>query len=210
NAGGVIDDHAGSFDLGGHLRDLKLNSLEFANGLAKLLAFVGVLDGVFPGATSDAQHLRANADAAFVQRFDGDLISLAYFAEQVGLGHFAIFQDQLAGGGSANAQLVFFLTDAEAGKVFLHDKGSDAFVSGGRIDRGKKNENPRFLAVGDPKFAAVQNVIAALQFGARLQGEGIRAGGGLAQSIGADRIGRDARKIFFLVLFIGPAQQRVG
>ena len=165
---------------------------------------------MFPGAPSHAQHLRADADAAFVQRFDGDLISLAHFAEQVGLGHFAIFQDQLAGGGSANAQLVFFLTDAEAGKVFLDDKGSDAFVSGGRIDRGHENENPRFLAVGDPKFAAVQNVSAALQFSARLQGKGIRAGGGLAESVGADRIGGDARKILLLLLFIRPAQQRVG
>ena len=90
-----------------------------------------------------AKHLRANADAAFVQRLNRDLVALANFAQHVLLGHAAVFQDQLAGAGSANAQLVFFFADGEAGKVLLDDECGDAFVSSRGVDRGQQNKDAR-------------------------------------------------------------------
>ena len=36
-----------------------------------------------PRAFGEAQHLRADADAAFIERFDGDLVALAALAKQV-------------------------------------------------------------------------------------------------------------------------------
>jgi len=48
---------------------------------------------VVPGAYGETQHLRADADAAFVQRFDGDLVALAALAEQVFLGNETAVED---------------------------------------------------------------------------------------------------------------------
>src|ERR1019366_2495922 len=116
--------------IGGHLRDLELDTLELADGATELLALLRVLDGEFPCATRQSEHLRADTDAAFIQRLDGDLVALADFAQHVVLGHAAIFHNQLAGAGSPDAEFVFLLADGESGKILLDDESSDAFVSG--------------------------------------------------------------------------------
>ena len=70
-------------------------------------------------AARQADHLRANGDAALVQRLDGDLVAFAHLAQHVFLRHAAVVQDQFAGGGSAETQLVFLLADLEAGEIAL-------------------------------------------------------------------------------------------
>ncbi len=47
------------------------------------------------------------------------------------------------------------------------------------------------------------------EVGARLEGEGVRAGAGLAERIGADSVGREAREPAGLLRVCGPATQRV-
>ena len=66
-------------------------------------------------ALGQAEHLRADADAAFVQRLDRDLVALADFAEHLRLRHDAVFEDQFAGAAGADAELVFLLADGESG-----------------------------------------------------------------------------------------------
>ena len=119
---------------------------------------------VLPRAARDAQHLRADADAAFVQSFNGNLVTLADFSEHVLLGNFAIFQNQFASGRGADAQLVFFLADRESGKILFDDESGDALVPSRRITRGEEHEDSSFLGIGDPQLAAVENVIAAFEF----------------------------------------------
>src|SRR5581483_9510741 len=142
---------------GGHLRQLELNALIFGNRLAELLAFLCVLGGVFPSAACQAAHLCANSDAALVQRFDGDLVALPSFAQQVVAGNTTILEDELAGAGGTNAQLVFFLADRETGEVLLHQKRGDATISGTRIYGGEENEETGFLGIGDPQLAAIEH-----------------------------------------------------
>ena len=98
HAGGVVDHEPGGFDLGGHLRNLELDALEIGERLAELFALLRVFGGELPGAARDADHLRADADAAFVQSFDRDLVAFAGLAEHVFFGHAAIFENQFAGG----------------------------------------------------------------------------------------------------------------
>ena len=95
------------------MRQFELDALKLGDRLAELLALLGVGDGVVERAAGQADHLRADPDAAFVQRLDGDLVALADLAEHVCLRHAAVVQDQLAGGRGAEAQLVLFLADLE-------------------------------------------------------------------------------------------------
>ena len=134
-----------------------------AIALPNCLRSLRVLAGVFPGAAGQADHLRADADAAFVQRLDRDLVALAGFAEHVLFGNTAIFENQFAGGRSADAELVFLLADGESGEVFLDEERRDALVARRGIDRGEENEEAGLLAVGDPQLAAVEDVVAALE-----------------------------------------------
>src|SRR6266852_1770511 len=93
----VVDHKPCRFDLGCHLRDLELNGLEIRDCLAELLALLCVLRGKFPRAAGEANHLGANADAAFVQGFDGDLVTLARLAKYVVFRDAAVFEYQFAG-----------------------------------------------------------------------------------------------------------------
>ena len=147
---------------------------------------------VFPRAPRQAQHLRADANAPFVQRLDGNLVALAHFAQHVFLRHLAVFQDQFACARCPNAQLVFLLAHRETGKVFFDHECRDALVSRRRIDVREEDEHAGFLGVGDPQLAAVQDVVIALQFGPRLQRKRVRAGTGLAERIRAHRVGGHA------------------
>src|SRR5438874_5417688 len=123
---------------------------------------------------SDAGHLSADSDPAFVQGLNRNLVAFAGFAQDVRFGHTAIFQNQFARGRRTNSQLVFFLTDRESGKVFFDNESRYPPVSRCGIDGGKENEDAGFLRVCDPQFATVKDVVAALELGARLQREGIR------------------------------------
>src|SRR5207248_665901 len=112
-------------DLGGHLRDLKLDALEICDRLAKLFTLRGVLAGVFPGAAGHSRHLRSDTNAALVQGLDRDLVAFSDFAQYVLLGYAAVFEDQFAGGRGADSHLVFFLADGKSGKVLLNDERGD-------------------------------------------------------------------------------------
>ena len=113
-------------------------------------------------ALREPDHLRADADAAFVERFDGDLVALADLAEHVALRHAAVFEDQLAGAAGADAELVFLLADREAGQAALDEERGDAAVAGLGIDGREHDEEVGFVAVGDPELAAVEHEVVAV------------------------------------------------
>ena len=80
-----------------HAGELELDALEVRDRLAELLPFLCVPYGMFERAGRQAEHLRADADASFVECLDRDLVTLAGFAEHVFLRHFAVFEDQFHG-----------------------------------------------------------------------------------------------------------------
>src|SRR4029077_11845504 len=100
---------------------------------ADLLRLVSCSTGVSASTVSQADHLSANGDAAFIQGLDRDLVSLAYLAQHIRLGDSAVVEDQLASGRGAEAELVFLLADLKTGEVPLDQKCSDTAVPGGRI-----------------------------------------------------------------------------
>ena len=143
-------------------------------------------------ALRQAEHLRADADAALVERLDRDLVALADLAEHVGRGHDAVVEEQLAGAAGADAELVFLLADGEAGRAALDEERRDAVVAGVGIDGGEDDEEVGLVGVGDPQLAADERVGVAVVDGARLQREGVAARAGLRQAVGADGARRPA------------------
>ncbi len=140
-----------------------MDGLELCDGFTELAALLGVFGGVAPGSGGEAEELGGDADAAFVEGLDGDLVAFADFAEDVGGGNAAVVEEELAGGGGADAELVFFLADGEAWRVALDEEGRDALVAGRGVDGGEDDEEAGFGGVGDPELAAVEDVVVAVE-----------------------------------------------
>src|SRR3954469_305110 len=186
HAGAVINHEAGGLEFSGHLGDLELYALKFGDGLAELLALDRVFAGEFPCAAGKADHLGADADAALVQGFNGDLVALAWLTENVLFGHAAVFENQFASRRGADAELIFLLADRESGAIVFDEERGDSLVSGAGVERGEQDEEPGFFAVGDPELAAVEYVFGAFEGGPGLHGESVGTGSGFAEGIGAD------------------------
>ena len=77
------------------------------------------------------------------------------------------------------------------------------------IHGGEQDEQARFLGVGDPQLAPVEDVVAALELGFRGQRESVGAAAGFAQRVRAHRFRRQFRQVALFLLFVAPAQQGV-
>ena len=82
-------------DLGGHVRQLPLYGLKFADAFSKLLALFGILQRRFIGPLRHTQPQRCNRDASAIQDTHGIDEAITFFAQQGIGGHPAIFKNQL-------------------------------------------------------------------------------------------------------------------
>src|SRR5581483_7203608 len=98
----LVDEEPRGGELGRHLGDLELDRLELGDLLPELLALLYVIDGGVECSLRDADHLRADADAALVERLDRDLVALADLAEDVRLRERAVLEEELELRGGAD------------------------------------------------------------------------------------------------------------
>ena len=183
-----------------HVGDLFAHQAEVGDHFAESLALLGVADGVFQRNARAAHAHGAQLEAADVQNVEGDDVALADFAEQVFHRHLAIVQNQRAGGRAANAHLVLFGADGESGKVPLDQKCGELFA----VDLGEDGEQVGEAGVGDPHLFAVEDVVLAVgrKLGAGAAIQGVGAGRGFREGIGADDLaGGQPRQILLLLLF---------
>ena len=97
-ARGVIHKEPGGFNFDCHAGQVELDGLKFGDGLAELLPLFCILDGVIERTLGESHQLGTDADAPFVQGFDGDFIAFAEFTEKIFFGNTALVHDQFAGG----------------------------------------------------------------------------------------------------------------
>src|SRR4029079_16703450 len=109
--------------------ELMLDGLELRNRLAELLPFLRIRDRVEQRPLREAEHLRADANPSFVERFDGRLVPLADVAEHVRLRHAAVLENQLARAAGANPELVLLLADRESRETAFDDERGDAAIA---------------------------------------------------------------------------------
>ncbi len=130
-------------------------------------------------------------------------ISPSRFSER----HLAVVEDDGTSRRPANAQLVFFAPDGEAGKSLFHQECRKFFA----VDLGKNGEQVREAGIGDPHLFAVKDVVVAvggkLSAGAAVQGIG--AGRRFRQGVCANNFaGGQARQIFLFLLLGAEINQR--
>src|SRR6185436_15654216 len=101
-----------------------------------------------------------DADTALVERFDGNLVSLADLAEHARARHSAIVEEQFAGAARANAELVFLPADGESWRPSFDDEGGDPAIPGIGIHARKHDEQVRFVGVRDPHLPPAQDPLA--------------------------------------------------
>jgi hypothetical protein len=157
--GGVVEEGAGGFDFGVHIRKHELDGLEFGDGLAEGSAGTGEFDGCVEGSLGEADGLRGDADAPAVESGEGDFEALAFFTEAIGGGDFAIVENDFDGGGAALAHFVFVAADLEAGEGGFDEEGGDSLPAEFRLGFGEDNVEAGVGAVGDPGFGAGEEIV---------------------------------------------------
>ena len=157
-----------------------------ADGLAELLTLTGVVKSLLESALCNAQCLCGDADAAAVEGSHGDLEALALLAQQVLLGHLHIVEDQLSGGGGANAHLVIVIAELETLPALLHDERGDAAGADVGSGDGEHHVGVGLGCVGDEDLAAVEEIVIALIYSGGLRAACIGACVGLGEAESAD------------------------
>src|SRR4029450_9661308 len=98
-------------------------------------------------ALGQSDHLRANPNSPFVERLDGDLVSLTDLAKHVLFLYHAVFHYQLACRAGADTELVLFLAHGKAGEIFLNQEGGNSAIALVGSHVGKNDEQARFVAI---------------------------------------------------------------
>ena len=181
HADGAIDHRLAGVEPGRHLRQLLADQAEVGDALAEGLALLGVGDGMLQRSARAADAACAQLEAADVQNVEGDDVSFADLAEHVLHRHLAVVQDERRGGRAADAHLLFFGADGEAGEVLLDQEGGELLA----VDLGEDGEQVGEVGVGDPHLLAVQDVVLAVgrQHGAGAAVHRVGAAGALRQRV---------------------------
>ncbi|MNS87604.1 hypothetical protein D3C72_1215520 [compost metagenome] len=184
-----------------------LNQLEVADGLAELLALLRIGHGVGNQPVRHAAGQRGDMQAATVEHLHRGLEAHArYAADDVGRGHAHVFQHHVAGLGAALTHLLVRLAERDPRRIGGHDERRDARrarAAGARHQR----EGAGTRRVGDEALGAVDDVVVAIQLGARLQRGGVGAGVRLGQRERDDQLAAGDLRQVFLLLRLGAVHQ---
>ena len=116
---------------------------------------------------------RGDGDAAAVQHLQAVDEAVVQLAEQLLLGQAAVFEDHLAGGAGAQAELVFLLAGAETGRALFDDEGGDAVLRGGAIGDRHGDADVGVVRVGGEGLGAVEHPAAVFEHGLRARARGV-------------------------------------
>ena len=193
-----IEQRACRLEIGRHVGKHELGVLEIGNGLAELLAVLGVGDCLVEAALCPAERRCTNVDATAVEPHHREAKAVAFGAHAVSDRHLHIIENHLCGRRGIPAELAFLRTEAEARHVLFDDKARHAFRP------GLSGADHRHIDVVDARAAdellgAVDDIMVALKACAGLERGGVRARPRLGQAIGCDLVHADElRKVAIL------------
>ena len=199
-------------DLGCHVGELEMDSLEGGHRLAELFALRGVGNALVQCPFCDSQRQGSQADPAGIERLQEVDEAFAGLAQNVFLGDDRILENEFPGVRRAPTELVLFLSGAHAGSLYqlfgvpYPERAGFLEVDGVFCDYERRDAAALFAAVGlrpsghqenladtrmgDEQLGAVQHIMVALFFGNGLRAAGIRARPGLREPEAAEHPAR--------------------
>ena len=207
----AVGEQASRLELGIDIGQLRLDHLEFTDGLAKLTTLRRVFQRQVEHALDAANHADCKKSALDIKtahhhRHPGILIH-----HPVGDGHATFIEDEFASGAPAPPHFLELLGNAKSGHAFLHDEGRDALGAalgcGLRIDQQHIGNRP----VGDEEFSPVEDIgIAFATRGSAHTFQRVRTGTGFRERKCADHLcATERRDVALLLCFVSIAQKIV-
>ena len=169
-------------DLRLHVCNHPLNGLKLANVFPKRLTLLRVLHGFFQRPLRQPNGLRGNPDAPAIQRAQGYLQPLPFFAQAILHRYHAIVQQNLHRRRRPLPHFVLMAPHTESGESGLDQKCGNAFAARRRIGFRKDNQHACGVSIGHPGLGAVQFVAIANADSPRLDSCGVGACGRLRQA----------------------------
>src|SRR5262249_5008703 len=126
--------------------------------------------------------------------------SVAFFADEAFRGKNTIFKNQFGRIAGAQAQLVFFFAGTETLRVFLNDECGKSVSVSGTVGNSDYNQNVRVVTIGDECLGAIEHPVITSANRTHARAAGVRAGGRLRQSPGADEFASGQLTDIFLLL----------
>src|SRR5229473_2707493 len=165
HAGGAHGEQTRGVDLRGHVRELPLYGLEFADGLAELLPLLRIFERGFIGSLGHPQTEGRNRDAPAIEDAHRVDKPAAFLAQQRIVGKPAVFEDEFGSIAGPQAQLVFLLARTKALRVLFQNKGREPVRVSGLVGHGNGHDHVGIMSVGDEGFVAVQHPSAVFADG---------------------------------------------
>src|SRR5262250_1527712 len=204
---GVVHHEPRRVNLHGHVGEHELDALEGGDRLAELLPLLRVCGRRVERGLADADRHRARHRPRDVERAHRDLESLALLTQALLDRHGAVREVERHGGRAADAHLLLFLADREAGRAPLDEERRDAPGALARIDRGEDGDHVGVIAVRAPLLRSVQDVVIALVHRRGPEARRVRAGSRLGQRVGGHELAGGEPRQVLLLLLLGAGQE---
>src|SRR5436190_9003631 len=191
--GGRVDHLPRALDLRRHLGELVADHLELADLAAERGALLGVLQRTVE-ARLGAGDAAGGADQALALELPHDVVeALADLAEDRGRRDPDVLECQQRRVARVHAELLELLLADDAGEVHRHEEQREAVVTGLRVGLRDEHDHVGAVAVGDVGLRAVDDVVVAVAYRARLDAGHIGAGVGLGDTEAEDLLALDRR-----------------
>src|SRR5450759_328439 len=205
----VVGERAPGLDLGLHVREVVGDDLEVGYRLAERLALLRVLEGLVEGLLRPADRAERERQPLPGEHAH-DLVETAVeLAEQRVAGDDHVRESQLAGAGSAPAQLVQLARDLEPRGAGVHHEHRDAAITFLRVGLRREDHEVAARAVGYARLRAVYHPFFPVFQRFCLDGGDVAAGVRLGDRQAADPLALDARDEVLLFLLVGPVVEYV-
>ncbi len=112
----------GSLYFSGHIGNHPAQTLKFGYRVPKLIPAFCVFNRSFHSGPGNTDGLRSNADSAAVQTFHGDFKTVTFLPQSVFRRHAAIFENEVAGVGSAEPHFVIGVTHNKSRDSLFNDE----------------------------------------------------------------------------------------
>ena len=156
----AIDEQASCINFGGHIGQLELDGLKFADCFSKLLALLRVFRCRFKRALRHSESERSDGNSAAIQNLQNIDESFSGFAEHLRGRNAAIGENYFGSIAGADAKFIFFFAGLKSGHSLFQNESRNSVRACLAIGDGHRDADVGVMSVGGESFRAVQEPTA--------------------------------------------------